>query len=261
MALGLLARLGGMIRSWLVVLGALVALGTVVTLPFALAGLFPAHQVGQDPPLVARPPDAPVSPSPAGSDTVALDPVDRYLPWAQALGPRAGIPARALAAYGAAHVQLQRESPTCRLSWSTLAGIGWVESAHGWSDNTRLGSAGQARPAIVGPVLDGSNSFGRIPDTDQGRLDGDTAWDHAVGPLQFIPSSWKRWAADGDGDGVKNPQDIDDAALAAARYLCASGADLGTSQGWVDAVMSYNHSADYVRNVNAAAETYAIRSS
>ena len=87
------------------------------------------------------------------------------------------------------------------------------------------------------------------------------AWQRATGPLQFIPSTWDRWASDGDGDGVDDPQDIDDAAYAAARYLCASGADLATGAGWSEAVFSYNHSSAYVRSVYDAAQAYADRTS
>ncbi len=45
-------------------------------------------------------------------------------------------------------------------------------------------------------------------------------YDRAVGPMQFLPGTWGRWGSDGDRDGVSDPQDVDDAALAAARYLC-----------------------------------------
>ncbi|HEX6878659.1 MAG TPA: lytic murein transglycosylase [Nocardioidaceae bacterium] len=182
-----------------------------------------------------------------------------YLRWAQQLGRPTGIPPRALAAYAAADVALQKEHPSCRLNWATLAGIGWVESSHGTLDGARLDDAGVAEPSIVGPTLDG-RAFGRVDDTDDGRLDGDRSFDHAVGPLQFTPGSWKRWASDGDGDGRKNPQDIDDAALAAGRYLCASGVDLTSSEGWWQAVKSYNHSDEYARDVSVATTTYATRS-
>jgi len=82
-------------------------------------------------------------------------------------------------------------------------------------------------------------------------------WDHAVGPFQFIPSTWLRWKADGNGDGVADPQNIDDAALAAGRYLCAGGKDLATGSGWWQAILSYNNSVAYVQNVFTAADGYA----
>ena len=88
---------------------------------------------------------------------------------------------------------------------------------------------------------------------------GDPEWDHAVGPMQFIPDTWSRWAADGDDDGLADPHDLDDAALAAARYLCAGGHDLTTGEGWTAAVLSYNHAGSYVDAVRDAATEYAAR--
>ena len=75
---------------------------------------------------------------------------------------------------------------------------------------------GRTLSPILGPVLDGAGDFAAITDTDGGGWDGDTTWDRAVGPMQFIPSSWAVWGRDGDGDGRSDPSDIDDAALATA---------------------------------------------
>ncbi|MGH3994059.1 MAG: lytic murein transglycosylase, partial [Pseudonocardiaceae bacterium] len=86
------------------------------------------------------------------------------------------------------------------------------------------------------------------------------AYDRAVGPMQFIPSTWARWASDGDGDGQADPHDIDDAAVTAARYLCADRRDVGTARGWWAAVLSYNNSVDYAQRVFGAADAYARRS-
>jgi membrane-bound lytic murein transglycosylase B len=54
-----------------------------------------------------------------------------------------------------------------------------------------------------------------------------------------------------------DPQNIDDASLTAARYLCADGRDLARPQGWWDAVLSYNNSVDYGQQVFSAADAYA----
>ena len=86
---------------------------------------------------------------------------------------------------------------------------------------------------------------------------GDPQWDHAVGPMQFIPSTWRTWGADGNGDGNADPNNIDDSAYTAALYLCASGADVSTGAGWTRAIFSYNHSDDYVRSVLGRANRYA----
>ena len=88
---------------------------------------------------------------------------------------------------------------------------------------------------------------------------------HAVVPanasayleLQFVGATWRRWAADGDDDGRRDPLDIDDAARAAGRYLCADAHDLSSADGWHAAVLSYNHSEDYVLTVLDRANTYA----
>ena len=183
-----------------------------------------------------------------------------YLAWANTVGPRVGIPPRALAAYAAAERAVHDSSPGCRLSWVTLAGIGAVESGHGTHGAATIRDDGGVRPQVIGPALDGSADLGAVSDTDDGSLDGDTAWDRAVGPMQFLPQTWADWGSDADEDGSVNPHSLDDASLAAARYLCASGQDTATGEGWADAVFSYNHSTGYVRQVYAHAQMYAALS-
>lgn len=87
----------------------------------------------------------------------------------------------------------------------------------------------------------------------------DARWDRAVGPLQFIPSTWRTRAADANGDGVADPDQVDDAALAAGRYLCHSG-ELTDAAAWRRAVFSFNHSDAYVDDIAGLANTYAQRS-
>jgi hypothetical protein len=74
--------------------------------------------------------------------------------------------------------------------------------------------------------------------------------------MQFIPSTWARWGADANGDGVADPFNVNDAALAAARYLCAAGGDLRTTAGRTAAVLTYNYSNEYVARVLALAAAY-----
>ncbi len=122
-------------------------------------------------------------------------------------------------------------------------------------------SDGRSSSEILGPALDGRGAFAAIPATRGSRVwHGDALWEHAVGPMQFLPTTWDTWSTDGDGDGRSDPHDLDDAAAAAARYLCASGADLTTGEGWSAAVLTYNHAGSYVRAVHEAAATYAARS-
>lgn len=176
-----------------------------------------------------------------------------------ATADRVGIPERALAAYASAALRLREEQPSCNLTWVTLAGVGYVESHHGTIGGRQLRADGQVSEPIVGVPLDGGPEVRAVRDTDGGRYDGDTTWDRAVGPMQFIPSTWARWGADGTGDGEADPQHIDDAALAAARYLCASGGDLTASSSWGQAMYSYNRSEAYIRHVLSVANTYADR--
>jgi membrane-bound lytic murein transglycosylase B len=208
---------------------------------------------GGDPVEDATAGDAAAEPAQQAQATQPTQRVDRA--WAARNAAATGIPVRAFLAYASASLTLSREQPRCGIAWNTIAGIGAVESAHASHGGTRLLASGVTRPAIVGPALNG-HGVGTIRDTDHGAWDGDRSWDHAVGPMQFIPSTWRRWASDGDGDGTANPNQIDDAALATARYLCASG-PVTTPAGWRTAIYSYNHSDAYVNSVANAANQYA----
>ena len=59
---------------------------------------------------------------------------------------------------------------------------------------------GRAVPGIFGIALDGSHHTAVVRDTDGGQYDGDTTWDRAVGPMQFIPSTWSLVGVDGDSE-------------------------------------------------------------
>jgi membrane-bound lytic murein transglycosylase B len=167
-----------------------------------------------------------------------------------------GIPTAAMAAYRRAEVVMAKADPGCHLSWALVAAIGRVESDHGRYGGSVLSSDGVATPGIFGLPLDGSHDTALISDTDGGSYDKDTSYDRAVGPMQFIPGTWDVVGVDADGDGEKNPQDIDDAALATAVYLCAGTQDLSTSEGQRAAVFSYNHSAQYVALVLSIMQAY-----
>ncbi|HTI22331.1 MAG TPA: lytic murein transglycosylase [Kutzneria sp.] len=176
--------------------------------------------------------------------------------WLTRVSTATGIPARALRAYANADLTMAKVQPGCHLPWTFLAGIGRIESDHGRFGGASLAANGDETRPIIGVPLNGSG-VADISDTDGGRLDGDAVHDRAVGPLQFIPSTWRNWASDGNGDGVANPQNIDDAAVTAARYLCAGGRDLGTASGWWAAVLSYNNSVEYGQKVFSVADAAA----
>ncbi len=182
---------------------------------------------------------------------------DPLLTWANRVAGAIDVPARALMAYGNAELVLRSAQPSCHLSWATLAGIGRIESDHGRYGGARLNDDGRPSTPIIGVPLDGSPGVKAISDTDGGRFDGDPSVDRAVGPMQFIPSTWRRWTSDGDLDGTGDPQQIDDAALAAGRYLCAGDRDLSTPDDWWAAVFSYNNSVPYGQKVYGLADGYA----
>lgn len=104
------------------------------------------------------------------------------------------------------------------LSWTVLAAIGQVESSHGRNN--------------------GPSSAG------------------ALGPMQFMPATWKAYGRDGDGDGTADIWSPYDAVPSAAGYLCANGAGQGGAR-LEKAVWFYNHSWSYVAKVMAVARAYA----
>jgi membrane-bound lytic murein transglycosylase B len=159
-----------------------------------------------------------------------------------------GMSTVAYNAYRQAEATLATEQPGCGLRWELLAAIGKTESNHGIG---RLDALGNSQIAIVGIPIGG--------DTEGGLLDGDSTRDHAVGPMQFIPSTWKRWATDANGDGRADPGSIVDAATAAGRYLCRAAGDLTltTEPGVIRAILSYNPNQTYLRVVGARFEALA----
>jgi hypothetical protein len=166
------------------------------------------------------------------------------------------IPLTALLAYQRAADILAEVRPGCELPWTLLAAIGRVESNHGRYAGATLGSDGVPSRPVVGVALNGQGKVAEIRDTDGGALDQDPTWDRAVGPMQFIPSTWEMVGVDGDGDGVRSIHDIDDAALAAGVYLCAGSSDLRDPDAMQAALYRYNDSAMYVALVMAYEEAY-----
>ncbi len=167
-----------------------------------------------------------------------------------------GIPVTAMRAYQHAADLTNQRTSSCAIPWTLLAAIGRVESDHGRFANSVLLANGLSTPRIIGIALNGIGT-GLVLDTDNGVLDGDRVFDRAVGPMQFIPSTWAYYKTDGNGDGVSDPFNIYDAAAAAGKYLCNAGSDLRTRAGKMRAVLTYNHSDSYVASVLALEATYA----
>lgn len=168
-----------------------------------------------------------------------------------------GIPSAALSAYQRGAQIINAADPTCNVPWELLAAIGRVESNHGQYGGNVLGTDGVSRPGIYGPQLNGQNGTQAIADTDGGQLDKDPVYDRAVGPMQFIPSTWSSVKVDADGDGQRNPQDIDDASLASGVYLCSGPDDMSTRTGQEASIFRYNHSRAYVDLVLRIMEAYS----
>lgn len=177
--------------------------------------------------------------------------------WVEDLAQRTGIPERVLESYASAALWAGEEHSTCGLEWNTLAGLGWVESRHGWLQGASVTADGDVRPEIIGIPLDGTNGTAEITDTDGGRLDGDTEYDRAVGPMQFIPETWEMFAVDARGLGGADPHQIDDAAFTAANYLCSMQVDFASDDEWSNGILRYNASDQYVEDVFSAAQHYA----
>jgi|GEM_PF-4043808 len=144
----------------------------------------------------------------------------------------------------------------CLIHPAVVAAIGWVESRHG---SDRLTADGDTTPPIIGVPLDGSDGVALIWDTDDGIYDGDSIYDRAVGPMQFIPGTWEAWGQDANGDGIRNPQNIGDAAKATVWYLCLGGpADLTDPDTLAAAILRYNHSEEYLAAVLTKAQEYVM---
>lgn len=207
---------------------------------------------------------APSGPAPSEAEqvqTVDGSPDQPDPDWVTDTAAAHRIPVRAMQAYAAAELAAARDLGACNLRWNTIAGIGSVESAHGTLGGAALQADGIPDEPIIGPALDGTNGTRAIESTPESQqYHGDETWDHAVGPFQFLTSSWDRYGADGDGDGEADPTDIDDAALGAANHLCLTveGAERDVEDdGWVPAVFSYNNSMQYVDKVRQIASSYA----
>jgi membrane-bound lytic murein transglycosylase B len=174
------------------------------------------------PDRVVPPAHSPVTPHRrADVQVVRPDHVVPFKPVATVTDNR--IPAVLLAAYQHAAAR----SPSCHLRWQVLAGIGKVESNH--ARGGQIDGQGTVMSPIFGPEL----------------ADGT----HALGPMQFLASTWSRWGVDENHDGVADPQNVWDATTSAADYLCADGRDLALNRDLVNAILSYNHDGAYLADV------------
>lgn len=164
-----------------------------------------------------------------------------------------GIPSVALSAYRNAEQKMAVAAPGCGISWNLLAGIGRIESGH--AGGGAVDSRGTAVRPIYGPALDGT-----LPGNEviiSSSAGNRVTYARAMGPMQFLPGTWARYASDGDGDGIADPQNLFDSTLAAARYLCSGGLNLRDQSQVMAAILRYNNSMSYAQNVLGWASAYA----
>lgn len=245
------------------VLSAPIKIASFVVLPVLAAGSLLLGQ--EDPPdFVPRPsrsivPEAahhPMSPA-----TTAARHMVTKTPWQEALESGGGyqcgwIPPRcprSLERPTTARPHVSRSAPGCHLDWALLAAIGQIESDHGRHGGSSLRPDGTTSVPIRGVPLNG-DGVALIHDTDGGALDGDVVFDRAMGPMQFLPGTWRSVGEDGNADGHTAPDNIFDAAVAAGRYLCDGGGDLVVPAEAAAAVYRYNQSGSYVTAVLGLAE-------
>lgn len=165
-----------------------------------------------------------------------------------------GIPAIVLQAYAQAVNEVTTYVPNCTgMDWEILAAEAQVESSQ-MAGHT-IGSDGTITPPIYGPPLDGTDGNELIRDTGHDPLDGDSAYMRAIGPFQFLPTTWTA-IRDQMGVDLGDPQNIFDAAITAAVYLCGSGRNLSNPTQLSAAIFQYNHSDSYVALVESWITTF-----
>ncbi len=225
-------------------LAAFVALAVLAAATITVA--FPALALAQD----RDDPNAEVAPDDAEANIAPRTKADLYVPNIPSAQAAEEIPPLMLSVYRYAAANAE-----CALPWSVLAGIADVASDHGRANGASIRPNGTVYPALFGPPLDGQEGRHAVADTDAGAWDDDVVWDRALGAFQFIPSTWTAYATDGNGDHIRDPQNVWDSAASAATHLCAYGADDITK---VDGAISAYYQHDrFTQPVIESAKVYA----
>lgn len=203
------------------------------TTPGTTTGSADSGQPAYDPPISVR---------------MARDGQSARTPANPAVEAVAEVPSAALTAYQRAEAVINRATPRCGLEWTLLAAVGRVLTDHGERDGHELDDDGVVEPTLVGATLR-THRGTPADDTDEGALDGDRRADRRVGPMLLAPSLWSVVGVDADADGERDPQDLDDAALAVAVLLCADDGDLSTEAGRRTALLGIDDAPGFVQAV------------
>ncbi|PXY21375.1 hydrolase Nlp/P60 [Prauserella muralis] len=228
---------------------ALVAAGTLVVLRLSPgeerigAAALGSPQATTSTPAPGSAPPAPTTTPPAApaQSQAPQERGPRFAAWVDDVAGWLDIPRRAMHAYAAATVKLGEQQPDCHLSWVTLAGIGRIASDHGRAGGRITAAGVPARPIGTIELRDFAGEVISLPG--------------AAGPMQLSPALWRRWAASASG-GAPNVQDLDDAALAAGRALCADGRDLADGDDWLAGVSAVHDAPLFLHRVLATANVY-----
>lgn len=210
----------------------------------------PSHPIAapSSPAPVAAP--APVVASPTAARPVRHVPAPPK-PEAVQLPPGPlGIPGAAYAAYQLAADRMALEAPACGIEWNLVAAVGRIESGH--ADGGNVDATGRTLTPIEGPLLDGTLPGNAV-------IPAGTGFARALGPMQFLPTTWALFGGDANGDGAADVNNLRDAAYGAARYLCSSASGLAAEPAQRIAVFAYNASVPYVDNVVAWSKAYRDR--
>ncbi|WP_199433512.1 C40 family peptidase [Qaidamihabitans albus] len=226
----------------------LAAGGLVVALRIAPADQRVSPAAATDlPPQAATttpPPSSEAGTAPAAPRKTAVpeESGPRFEAWVDEVAGWLDIPRRAMHGYAAATVQLAEERPGCHLSWVTVAGVGKTATDHGRTGGGKVtGDGTVSAPIGTVELRDFAGDVISVPG--------------AAGPMQLSPAVWQRWRASAP-DGEPNVQDIDDAALAAGRALCADGRDLADGDDWLAGVSALHEAPLFLHRVLATANVY-----
>ncbi len=216
--------------SVLALTGAAFAVAPVITnpdrpaaAPAASSSAPSSQQSTSSAPIPELPEVAPMAVTPAVGSTLG-----RYRDYKQSA---ADLSDDELVAFQRTEGIMVTAAPDCHLSWALVAAVARVDTSV---------IADHDRPA----------------DTDAGQYDDDPRTDRPVGPLHLMPATWTLVAVDGDDDGLRDPEDLDDASLAAAVVLCGDGRDLDRQRSLRRALKAFHPSHRYAAIVTHLAQHY-----